>query len=46
MLYPNPIQNGILHIENLLLPVALEVYDLNGKLVHSKALTHDEQVNL
>ena len=46
MLYPNPIQNGILHIENLLFPVALEVYDLNGKLVHSQALTHDEQVTL
>ena len=46
MLYPNPIQNGIVHIENLMFPVALEVYDLNGKLVHSQALTHDEQVTL
>ncbi|MFM7595020.1 MAG: N-acetylmuramoyl-L-alanine amidase [Flavobacteriales bacterium] len=45
-LYPNPIQEGILHIENLLFPVAIEVFDLNGKIVYSQELTHDDTVKL
>jgi len=46
LLYPNPIQEGILHIENLLFPVAVEVFDLNGKLVYTEELTHDGSVKL
>ena len=46
LLYPNPIQEGILHIENLLFPVAVEVFDLNGKLVYTQELTHDGSVKL
>ena len=46
LLFPNPIQEGILHIENLLFPVAVEVFDLNGKLVYTQELTHDGSVKL
>ena len=46
LLYPNPIQEGILHIENLLFPVAVEVFDLNGKLVYTQELTHDGSMKL
>jgi hypothetical protein len=46
LLFPNPIQEGILHIENLLFPVAVEVFDLNGKLVYTEELTDDGSVKL
>jgi hypothetical protein len=46
ILFPNPIQDGQLSIENLLFPVELTVYDLNGKLINVREITNDGKVHL
>jgi hypothetical protein len=46
ILFPNPIQDGQLSIENLMFPVELTVYDLNGKLINTREITNDGKVHL
>jgi len=46
ILFPNPIQDGQLSIENLMFPVELTVYDLNGKLIKVREITNDGKVHL
>jgi hypothetical protein len=46
MLFPNPIQDGQLSIENLMFPVELTVYDLNGRLINTREITNDGKIPL
>lgn len=46
ILFPNPIQDGQLSIENLMFPVELTVYDLNGKLIKVREITNNGKVSL
>lgn len=46
VLFPNPIQDGQLSIENLMFPVELTVYDLNGKLIKVREITNNAKVSL
>ena len=46
VLFPNPIQDGQLSIENLMFPVELTVYDLNGKLIKVREITNNGKVSL
>ena len=46
LLFPNPIQEGILYLQNLLFPVTVEVFEPNGKLVYTEELTKDGSVKL
>ena len=46
ILFPNPIQDGQLSIENLMFPVELTVYDLNGKLIKVREITNNGKISL
>jgi N-acetyl-anhydromuramyl-L-alanine amidase AmpD len=46
ILFPNPIQDGQLSIENLMFPVELTVYDLNGRLINTREITNDGKIPL
>jgi hypothetical protein len=46
MLFPNPIQDGQLSIENLMFPVELAVFDLNGRLINTREITNDGKISL
>ena len=46
ILFPNPIQDGQLSIENLMFPVELTVYDLNGKLIKVREITNNGKIIL
>ena len=46
ILFPNPIQDGQLSIENLMFPVELAVLDLNGRLINTREITNDGKISL
>jgi N-acetyl-anhydromuramyl-L-alanine amidase AmpD len=46
ILFPNPIQDGQLSIENLMFPVELTLYDLNGRLINTREITNDGKIPL
>jgi hypothetical protein len=46
ILFPNPIQDGQLSIENLMFPVELTMYDLNGRLINTREITNDGKIPL
>jgi hypothetical protein len=46
ILFPNPIQDGQLSIENLMFPVEITVYDINGKLVNTREIMNDGKIPL
>jgi hypothetical protein len=46
ILFPNPIQDGQLSIENLMFPVELAVFDLNGRLINTREITNDGKISL